>query len=324
MQYHSNARTNINQREYIQKEKLKPSRLLGQELKVSHTTVCNWKKANSTLDKSCRPLKIHYTLSKIDQRIIIKLRDKLLFGLDDLLDVLSPYIERLNRTNLYRTLLRNKRNVFSREEKQKTKEFKIYDPGFLHIDIFDVPKINGQKSYCFLAVDRATRTLLLEVYLDKTAESAADFLKKCLQFFPFSIHTILTDNGRQFTMKGQKSFNSISKNGTMFEIICEIAGIHYRKTKPYHPWTNGMAERMVRTVKEHTIKREHYLTLPDCINALNKFQVFHNFYRKLRVLKRKTPFEKICEYYQLSPNVFLFSPTEWKQCSETLHIIHNS
>ncbi len=35
-----------------------------------------------------------------------------------------------------------------------------------------------------------------------------------------------------------------------FELACARADIEHRLTKPNHPWTNGQAERMNRTLKE--------------------------------------------------------------------------
>lgn len=315
MHYHSNATTNIAQRQYIKNNKdCKSSRDLADELKVSHVTCAKWANAGQTEDKTSKPHTINYVLSKIDERIIIAVRDKALLSLDDLLEALESYLPHLKRPTLYRTLLRYNRNKLNEEQKREVKQFAKYDPGFVHIDIFDLPVIEEQKYYCFLAIDRVTRLVLLEVYPRKTKREAADFLTKCLDFFPFRIHTILTDNGRQFTMRGQTSFGKKSIGGTLFEILCDIAQITYKKTKPYHPWTNGMAERMVGVTKEHTTKLQRYKTIQELIIHITKFQHYHNRHRRLRALNRKTPVQCALEWHRKKPELFLQNPIVW--CKE--------
>ena len=44
----------------------------------------------------------------------------------------------------------------------------------------------------------------------------------------------------------------------IFDRVCMKNGIEHRLTKPYHPWTNGQAERMNRTIKDATVKIFHY------------------------------------------------------------------
>lgn len=313
MHYHRNAKTNIAQREHIQVNRLMPNRVLAKQLLVSHTTVGNWKNSQQTEDHSSRPHRIHYALTKAEERIIIKVRDQGLFTLDELLEALEPYIERLNRSNCYRTLLRYKRNRFSDQEGKKRKQFAQYDPGFLHIDVFYLPRFGpkGKKKryYCFLAIDRATRLLLLEVYPHKSAKEAGDFLMKCMQFFPFQIHHVLTDNGREFVVKGTKNLYGRIASGNLFEIICQIAGIEHRKTKAKHPWTNGMAERAIRTVKDHTFKAHHYQNIYETIAGLKKFERKHNLERRQRVLKQSTPYQKVLEWYEKKPDLFVHHPT---------------
>jgi len=56
--------------------------------------------------------------------------------------------------------------------KEKNRKFKEYDPWYLHIDITYWPKINWKKYYIFVAINRATRLMYLEIYKDKTAKSS--------------------------------------------------------------------------------------------------------------------------------------------------------
>ena len=68
---------------------------------------------------------------------------------------------------------------------------------------------------------------------------------------PYKIHTILTDNGIQFTNRkaDRWAFSHI------FDRVCLENGIEHRLTKVNHPWTNGQVERMNRTIKEATVKK---------------------------------------------------------------------
>jgi IS30 family transposase len=52
-----------------------------------------------------------------------------------------------------------------------------------------------------VAIDRATRLIYIEIHDDKKACTTATFLKRAIEFFPFEIQKILTDNGKEFTLK---------------------------------------------------------------------------------------------------------------------------
>jgi hypothetical protein len=54
----------------------------------------------------------------------------------------------------------------------------------------------------------------------------------------------------------------------MFDRVFAANGIVHKPTKPYHPWTNGQAERMNRRIKEATTKAFH---CPDLSEPVWKF-----------------------------------------------------
>jgi len=95
-----------------------------------------------------------------------------------------------------------------------------------------------------------------QVYENKTANNAVDFLRQCKEFYPFYISHILTDNGFEFTdrfAKGRKTPGGNHK----FDKACQKEGIEHRLTAPANPQTNGMVERVNKTIKDATIKAEN-------------------------------------------------------------------
>jgi transposase InsO family protein len=96
--------------------------------------------------------------------------------------------------------------------------------------------------------------------------------------------------------------------GHIFDRVCRENGIEHRLTKPYHPWTNGQAERMNRTVKEATIKAFHYPGLEALKAHVLAFVRAHNFAKHLKALRWRTPFQAICDAWAKDPSIFKINP----------------
>src|SRR6266853_5270565 len=120
--------------------------------------------------------------------------------------------------------------------------------------------------------------------------AAAAFLRNLIAIVPYSIRIVLTHNGIQFINRptDRNAFEHI------FDRVCDENGIEHRLTKVKHPWTNGQAERMNRTIKEATIKVFHYPSLESLKAHVLAFVTAYNFAKRLKALRWKTPFEAIC------------------------------
>lgn len=105
--------------------------------------------------------------------------------MDEITEAISTDEPEKIRSAVYRTFVREDISKVPQIEKDKAKKIKEYEPGYLHIDVTYLPKINGIKYYLFVAIDRASRTLFYQVYEAKTSANAEDFADKCLDFFLF-------------------------------------------------------------------------------------------------------------------------------------------
>jgi transposase InsO family protein len=127
--------------------------------------------------------------------------------------------------------------------------------GFVHIDVKYLPPLNRRRSYAYVAIDRATRFVYLEILPDRRGETAAAFLTRFLGQFPLNVHSILTDNGSEFTDRfavDKKAKPHDKPSGAHpFDRACAQRAITHRLTRPFRPQTNGMVERFNRRLGEH-------------------------------------------------------------------------
>ncbi|HBK71768.1 MAG TPA: IS481 family transposase [Flavobacteriaceae bacterium] len=314
--YHSNATTNVRLRNEINNSNgtyLKIAKKFG----VSVNTVKKWKNRETFKDKSSRPKTIKYALSELKMLIAIELRVLTWWALDEITEALNSVEPEKIRSAVYRTFVREGINKLPEKEKEKAKKFKEYDPGYLHIDVTYLPKLNGVKYYLFVAIDRATRTLYYKIYDAKTSENAESFMLECLEFFPFEITHVLTDNGLEFTnrlLKDKKG--NYSAKPSKLDVICQENDIDHRCTKPFTPKTNGMVEKANDIIKKKTIKITKYNSLEEMNDDLMQFLVHYNLCRRhgslRRELKVKTPFNAIEKWYELDEKIFKIKPQGFK------------
>ncbi|HUV04419.1 MAG TPA: integrase core domain-containing protein [Armatimonadota bacterium] len=288
---------------------------------VSPATVHRWKHRDDPVDRSCEPERKRYALLPQEERLVLFMRG-LGLSIDDILDALESVLPGLGRSNLYRLLVRRGMNRLPRRERENGGRFGEYAPGYLHIDFFFLPRVDARKRYCFVAVDRATRLVYLRVYERQTKHVTADFLARCLRFYPFRIRTVLTDNSRSFTHACFKNARG-SRVLTIhpFEELCRREVIDYRRIKPRTPRTNGLVERVIGLIRADTTNRNRYPGARQMVEALQSWFIYYNFYRKHRRIGRITPYAKVCQYYQAQPNLFIKEPTHLlnycSQCGET-------
>lgn len=314
--YHFNATTNINIRTQIQNNSVSNS-VLAIQFGVSEQTISKWKNRDSVEDASCKPLNIQYALSDLEKALVISLRKSSWMSIDEVWETILIENSKISRSSVYRTLVKENINQIPQEKREKAKKFKEYEPGYLHIDVTYLPKFNGKSYYLFVAIDRCTRAMIYWVYENKTAENTEDFMDKCLDFFPFYISHILTDNGLEFTNRllVSKTGNKCTKPSKM-DVKCIEKHIDHRLTAPFTPKTNGMVERVNGTIKTNTILKNKYQNSKEMNIDLAKFNAFYNLYRRHGSLRRelnvKTPFQAIEKWYELKPELFKISPNKFK------------
>ena len=258
---HGSARTTPRVRAELQASQAS-TRQLAARYGLNAKTVAKWRHRSTTDDAAMGPAKPRSTvLTEAEEAIVVEFRRRTLLPLDDVLGALRETIPRLTRSALHRCLVRHgiSRLPKSEESASKRGRFDAVPLGFVHIDSSELRLAEG-RLHMFLAIDRVTKFTFVAFYDAATKMNGAAFLRDALAAFPYRVHTVLTDNGAAFAEQPRYRGGITDRlmGGHIFERVCRANGIEHRLTKPYHPWTNGQAERMNRTVKDATVKAFHY------------------------------------------------------------------
>jgi transposase InsO family protein len=168
------------------------------------------------------------------------------------------------------------------------------------------------KLFMFLAIDRVSKFTHVAFLDANTKANGAAFLREVVAVFPYQIHTVLTDNGTAFAdlpkNRGRHAAMEAIFGGHIFDRVCVQHAIEHRLTKPYHPWTNGQAERMNRTIKDATTKAFHYPDLDALKAHVLAFVTAYNFAKHLKALRWRTPFQAVCDAWARDPSIFSINP----------------
>jgi transposase-like protein len=252
LKLHANATTTPKTRAYIQASKASVAELAA-ELGVSESTVRRWQKRTTVEDRSHTPHNLQISLSPVEEELVGELRRRLWLSLDDLTEVMKRCVNpELSRSAIHRCLVRLGINRKPPAAKPEIGVFEPTEVGFIHVDLKHLSALEKQNSYAFVAIDRNTRYVYMEIHTKRDAATAVAFIERFLDHFPQPVHTILTDNGGEFTdrcsVDTRDKLPGKPSGRHPFDRLCKRRGIEHRLTRPFRPRTNGLVERFNRRI----------------------------------------------------------------------------
>lgn len=164
-----------------------------------------------------------------------------------------------------------------KEKREAVGEIETEHPGYLGAqDTYYVGSIKGVgRIYQQTFIDTYSRVAFAKVYDRKTALVAADLLNdRVLPFYEeqeLPLLRILTDRGTEY--KGKREHHE-------YELYLDIEGIEHSKTQIRSPQSNGICERLHRTIQEEfyavAFRKKLYDSLPQLQQDLDEWMEYYN------------------------------------------------
>lgn len=164
-----------------------------------------------------------------------------------------------------------------KEKQEAFGEIETEHPGYLVAqDTYYVGTIKGVgRIYQQTVIDTYSRVAFAKLYTSKHAITSADVLNdRVLPFFEshdISVLRILTDRGTEFNGRPENH---------EYELYLQLENIDHSKTKVRHPQSNGICERLHRTMQDEfyavTFRKNIYQNLESLQTDLDKWMQHYN------------------------------------------------
>jgi transposase InsO family protein len=301
MSTHRNAKTNVYQRQLLirrVREEGWTQRQAALAAGVSVRTVAKWLvRAPSLADRSSRPVRQPRRTSLTREAAIVALRRTRASAWE-----ISRAL-RVPRSTVTRVLARVGLNrVALLEPPAAVQRYEWPHVGdLLHVDLKRLGRIvgighriHGDRrrrarhvgwEYLHIAIDDATRLTYAEVRPAADAAACAAFLRRTLAWFRrrgVTVRRLLTDNAMAYRAHALRD-------------VCRQWLVRHRFTRPYHPQTNGKAERSIQTLLREWAYRTPYRSSAGRTAALCPYLRFYNHRRPHASLGRRSPWMRFQE-----------------------------
>jgi transposase InsO family protein len=137
--------------------------------------------------------------------------------------------------------------------------------------------------FAHVAIDDASRVAYVEVLENERAPTMGGFLRRAVSFFASSgvqVRNVLTDNAWGYLSHA-------------FTAACDELGIRHHRTKPYHPRTNGKAERFIQTLQREWAYGRPFSSSADRTALLPRYIHFYNCHRTHASLGGAPPISRL-------------------------------
>lgn len=211
---------------------------------------------------------------------IIKIRKKTNQGAEFIqYELITKYGIKLSITGIYKCLKRAGL-IIQRSYHQKKKQVVIkrdYLPGEkVQVDTKYVKVKSGRTFYQYSAIDLATGIIFKWLYESIGPDESCDFLRKLINFYPFKIKSVQTDNGIEYTWRLNPEIKQIHH----FTLQCELLQIEHILIPPASPTFNSKVERTHRIDKEELWNKTRFSSFISMKKALRVYVYKFNHLRK--------------------------------------------